>query len=103
LSITNDCRLCLRRFYTFRAAVGEFELATILHILHPEDDSEWKQLPIGLYFPEIHDASYGDKFADLVIPDKGMVVVVVEVDVEVGGGVVAGVVAGMVTGGVVIE
>ena len=40
-------------------------------------------------FPEIHDASYGDKFADLVGPDEGMVVVVVEVNVEVGGGVVA--------------
>ena len=35
----------LRRFCTFRAAVGELELAIVLHVLHPEDYSEWDQLP----------------------------------------------------------
>ena len=68
LSITNDRRLCLRRFCTFHAAVGELELAAVLHVLHSEDYSEWGQLPIRRVL-EIHDASYEDKFADLVGPD----------------------------------
>jgi len=51
LSITNDRRLCLRRFYTFHAAVGEFELAAVLHVLHPEDYSGRGQLPIAQVLP----------------------------------------------------
>ena len=47
LSITNDRRLCLKRFYTFHAALGEFELAAVLHVLHTEDYFECGQLPIG--------------------------------------------------------
>ena len=47
LSITNDHRLYLIRFCTFRAAVGELKLAAVLYVLHPEDYSEWGKLPIG--------------------------------------------------------
>ena len=66
LSITNNCRLCLRRFYTFRATVGEFELAAILHVLLLKTVLNGGNYQLDRYFPGIHDASYRDNFADLV-------------------------------------
>ena len=51
LSISNDRCFCLRMFYTFRAAVGELELAAVLHVLYPEDYSEWGQLSIEQVLP----------------------------------------------------
>ena len=47
LPVTDDDGVYFRRFYTFRAAVGEFELAAVLHVLHLKDNSKWGQLSIG--------------------------------------------------------
>jgi len=38
-------------FYNFHAAVGELELAVVLHVLYPKDYSKWEQLPIGQVLP----------------------------------------------------
>ena len=44
-------------------------LAAILYAIYPEDDPERSNYQLDRCFHEIHDASFGDKFVDLVGPD----------------------------------
>ena len=51
LSLTDDGGFCLRGFLILRVAIGEFRLAALLYVLHPEDDPEREQIPLGQVLP----------------------------------------------------
>jgi len=62
--------VCLRRLCPLCAVVGKLKLVSILHVLCSESYSKGASYQFDRCFPEIHDTSYGDKFANLVGPNE---------------------------------
>jgi len=70
LHIIDDCGIDIERFRTLHAESGGFEVDLLLYVFHPKTILSGTNYQLASCFPEIHDASYGDKFLDFAGPDE---------------------------------